>query len=402
MADDLGYETLGCNGGESYNTPYLDSLANGGIRFAQTYAMPLCTPSRVQLMTGKHNYKNYERFGYLNPNEKTFANYLQKNGYRTAIAGKWQLEGDKETPGNFGFDDYMLWQLDKGDFWRRFKAPKIIHNGKDLDFPSDSPVYGPDVFTDFIIDFIDNPSKKPFFVYYPMALVHDPFQPAPSASDYENYDALSMNDTQHFPSMVSYMDGLVGKIFNHLKAINELENTVIIFTGDNGTDRRITSWFNGNEVQGGKGFATYNGTHVPLIVFGKDRLQKGAVNNNLVDFTDFLPTLLELSGTEVSDDIETDGISFFGQLNGDSSLSREVLVSDYNPKGRDFPNARFVQTIEYKLYGDGRFYAIFKDAEEQYPLKNLNLNSKERIALVFLKRHLAKFNAQIEEYRRVN
>lgn len=398
MADDLGYETLGCNGGESYKTPNLDKLAKEGIRFTQTYAMPLCTPSRVQLMTGKHNYKNYERFGYLNPKEKTFANYLHENGYRTAVAGKWQLEGDKETPGKFGFDEYMLWQLEKGDFWRRYKAPKIIHNGKELDFPADSSVYGPDIFTDFITDFIDRPEKKPFFVYYPMALVHDPFQPAPSSSLYRKCDALSTNDTQHFSSMVSYMDGLIGKIYNHLKAINELENSVIIFTGDNGTDRRITSRFKGRDVKGGKGFATYYGTHVPLIVYGKDRFLKGAKNNNLIDFTDILPTILELGGLEVPETMKIDGISFCSQLTGDFSNTRKVTFSDYNPKGRDFPSARYAQTQKYKLYNDERFYDIHLDPEEKNPLEKDRLSLIDKKAFNFLKIKLKQFNSQIEDY----
>src|SRR5690606_20710757 len=91
LADDLGYECLGCYGGNSYKTPRLDELAATGVRFQRAYALPLCTPTRAQLMTGKHNFRNWQAFGVLDPNEKTFGHYMKEAGYRTCISGKWQL-----------------------------------------------------------------------------------------------------------------------------------------------------------------------------------------------------------------------------------------------------------------------------------------------------------------------
>src|SRR5690554_6870563 len=120
MADDMGYECLGVNGSTEYKTPNLDRLAREGIRFENCYSQPLCTPSRVKIMTGKYNFRNYEDFGYLNPKEKTFGNLFKEAGYATCIAGKWQLNGlNRDNPGNqdvtrpnhFGFDEYCLWQL---------------------------------------------------------------------------------------------------------------------------------------------------------------------------------------------------------------------------------------------------------------------------------------------------
>ena len=122
MADDIGYECLSINGSTSYKTPVLDSLANKGINFTKAISQPLCTPSRVKIMTGKFNFKNYEYFTYLNPKEKSFGNLFKENGYKTAIVGKWQLNGiahklkgfnDNTRPNHFGFDEYSLWQLTK-------------------------------------------------------------------------------------------------------------------------------------------------------------------------------------------------------------------------------------------------------------------------------------------------
>jgi arylsulfatase A len=93
MADDMGYECLSINGAIEYSTPVVDKLSTDGIHFSNAFSQPLCTPSRVKIMTGKYNYKNYEFFGYLNPNEKTFGNLMKEAGYSTCISGKWQLNG---------------------------------------------------------------------------------------------------------------------------------------------------------------------------------------------------------------------------------------------------------------------------------------------------------------------
>jgi arylsulfatase A len=109
MADDMGYECVGANGSLSYKTPNLDYLAENGMRFENCYSQPLSTPSRIQLMTGRYNHRNYERFSYLNPREITFANILRDAGYATVIAGKWQLAGGLDAPYHFGFNEYCLY-----------------------------------------------------------------------------------------------------------------------------------------------------------------------------------------------------------------------------------------------------------------------------------------------------
>ena len=144
MADDMGYECLSCYGSTSYQTPVLDKLASEGIQFNQCISQPLCTPSRVKIMTGLYNYKNYDYFGHLSNDSYTFGNLLKDAGYATCIVGKWQLNGlaykedlpywdDKNRPVDFGFDEYALWQLTqrrgKGE---RFADPLIEQMGKYL------------------------------------------------------------------------------------------------------------------------------------------------------------------------------------------------------------------------------------------------------------------------------
>ena len=139
MADDVGWECFGCYGAEDYKTPRLDRLAKNGIKFKHCYSTPICTTSRVKLMTGKYNFRNYTHFGYLSPDEKTFGNLMQSAGYKTAIAGKWQLNGlTNSLPGHddntrakkAGFDESLLWQYTKPKpFGERFWSPALQHNG---------------------------------------------------------------------------------------------------------------------------------------------------------------------------------------------------------------------------------------------------------------------------------
>src|SRR3954451_2065621 len=141
MADDLGYECIGADGGTSYKTPQIDKLARSGIRFEHGYAQPLCTPTRAQIMTGQSNVRNYVRFGYLPPDQTTFANRLRDAGYRTAIAGKWQLGNGLDGPRRFGFDEHCLWQLSRRP--PRYANPGLEINGVERDFSKGE--YGPDI-----------------------------------------------------------------------------------------------------------------------------------------------------------------------------------------------------------------------------------------------------------------
>ena len=166
MSDDLGYEVIGANGGSSYKTPSIDSMAQQGMRFENAHVMPLCTPTRLSLMTGKYNFRNYIGFGLISPNEVTFGHLLTDAGYNTCISGKWQLYSynppdqhpEERSSGqkieDAGFDEFCVWHPhhteEKGS---RYKNPVIYENGE---FRTDTKdKYGEDIFCDYIIDFLD-------------------------------------------------------------------------------------------------------------------------------------------------------------------------------------------------------------------------------------------------------
>jgi len=366
LADDLGREVLGSYGGTSYPTPNLDRLAAEGMRFERAYTTPLCTPTRVELMTGKYNFRNYERFGYLDPRERTFANHLRDAGYATAIAGKWQLGGGERAPHTLGFEEYLLWQLRPGVFWRRYKDPIVTRSGAGTDTLRGR--YGPDVFLEFVQDFIRGHRDRPFLVYYPMALVHDPFQPPPGHPDYPGYPIEGTNDPTYFPAMVAHMDGIVGRLVGTLEELGLRENTIVLFAGDNGTGRDITSRMGERVIRGDKGYTTDAGTHVPLIVNWPGTVHPGQVRGELVDLLDVLPTLLQAAGVRPGPGFLADGISFYPTLRTGVPHPRSWIFRDYDPKGRDFPARRYAQDARYKLYDDGRFYDYLRDPLEAHPL----------------------------------
>jgi arylsulfatase A len=379
MADDIGYEALSINGANDIRTPVLDSLARNGINFKNAYSQPLCTPSRVKIMTGKPNYENYEYFTYLNPKEKTFGNLFQDNGYKTLVAGKWQLNGvqfklddytDLKRPYTFGFDSYMLWWLaERGS---RFANPVLVNNEKKIDTSIDD--YGPEIVSDYIVDFINEHSNSPFFIYYPMMLVHDPFLPTPNSKDWENeQNRLNSNNPEYFSEMVSYMDSTVGKIINTLKNNNIDDNTIIIFLGDNGTDRKVFTKNNNVLVKGSKGLTNKYGTNVPLIISWSKLKKIKNEQTPLVDLIDFYSTFEDLLNVEKK---TSNGVSLLPLLLGENFDERKYITTYYNPMwGSLYKNrAVYIQNKKYKLYKSGSFYNYQLDPEEMYPLSLKSLD----------------------------
>lgn len=360
MADDFGYECLSVNGGAPYQTPVLDQLAAEGIRFTNCCAQPLCTPSRVKIMTGRYNFRNYINFGELKRDEITFGHVMQRAGYKTCIVGKWQLGRDRNLVGHFGFDEYCLWWLEnKSD---RYGDPKLIENGRER--KNLKGRYGPDIVNDFMLDFISRHQDKPFFCYYPMILTHSPYVPTPDSADPQSRDKH-----QNFTDMVTYTDKIVGKIIDHLEKLGLRENTVFLFTGDNGTGRGMTSQLNGREYPGAKGSMRSDaGPHVPFVVNWPAGGVSGEVYDDPLDFSDFLPTLAELGAGALPDNVIIDGASFAGRLRGDESYRpREYAYLCYYGKSRGKATV-CARGRRYHLLGDGNMYDFWVDPLFQSPI----------------------------------
>ena len=375
MADDIGIEGFGCYGGTSYSTPNIDQMAAEGQRFTHAYSQPLCTPTRVQIMTGKYNHRNWVCFGILDPAERTFGHLMKDAGYRTCIAGKWQLQSydppdfpnaDKRRGlgmkvSDAGFEEYSLfhsWHTeDKGS---RYADPTFDRNGK---IQTVKGGYGPDTSVDFILDFLKRHREEPTFVYYPMALPHWPMVPTPDSESWEDPDRRLETGVENFPDMVAYMDKLMGRLVRGVDSLGLGERTLILFYSDNGTDIRITSRMQDESgIQGGKATPKQTGIRVPLIARWKGTIDPGRTDGSLVDASDFLPTLAELAQTKVPGNWPHDGQSFVPQLLGRAGPRREASFFWYDPRpGWDKERFRrhvFALDHDFKLFSDGRLFDI--------------------------------------------
>ncbi|MCP9767847.1 arylsulfatase [Lacihabitans sp. LS3-19] len=400
MADDIGFEAFGSYGNTNYKTPRIDKMAANGMQFNYCYSQPLCTPSRVQIMTGKYNFRNYLEFGSLDMNETTFAHVLKSEGYKTCIAGKWQLGSDAFGPYKAGFDQYHLWQLTFTSYNERYKNPRVLENGVMKKYTNGE--YGPKLHTEFIKNFMEENKDQPFFAYYPMALTHRPYVPSPDTENYDSYfipgegNAHSTkSDPIYFKDEVAYMDKLVGEIIDKTVELGIADNTLIIFTGDNGTGVGIKSKMGDVTIPGMKGSTTEYGMHVPLVAYWAGQIKGGQKSNYLVDFTDFLPTIAQAANIKLPETFETDGLSFYPQLMGDFSHTRDWIFSHYDPGKEKFSLKRLVQNQEWKLYETGEFYNVKKDPFEKKDLAKTQLSPttlklKDEFAAVLAKMHVVE------------
>lgn len=383
MADDMGYETVGVNGAEKYKTPHLDKMAKLGIRFTNCFANPLCTPSRVKIMTGQYNTRNYVQFRVLDRNQKTFAHYLKDAGYRTVIAGKWQLGKEVDSAQHAGFEQSLLWQHVRGPHREgskhdtRHVNPRLEHNGKNVNYENGE--FSSDVFVNFLGDFMTEHKDEPLFMYYPMVLPHCPFVPTPGTKDFDSKSLGSKTykgKAQYFGDMVNHIDQMVARLEDKLEELDIADNTLIIFTGDNGTDRPVKTEWDGREIPAGKGKMEDNGMRVPLIAKFPRKIKAGQVTDELVDLSDFLPTFTEMAG--VSTDEVVDGVSLSPVLFGEGKRNKPFAYIWYEPKNGVTAKAKVVARTKTRMLqrngADGEY--VLSESSKPYEVEVIPATKK--------------------------
>lgn len=246
---------------------------------------------------------------------------------------------------------------DKGS---RYGNPVFDRNGEIV-----GPVegkYGPDLSVDFILDFYRRHQDEPTFVYFPMALPHWPVNPTPDSTDWKNPEMRLNEDSRYFPDMVTYMDKLVGRLVDGLDQLKLREQTIVMFYSDNGTDRKVTSLFKGKAIKGGKASPRQTGIRVPLIVNCPGMIEPGQTCGDLIDASDFLPTLAALGKIDIPKNYQHDGISFAPPLLGHAGKKRTAAFFWYDPRpGWDkerYNRHIFALDHNYKLFVDGRIFDI--------------------------------------------
>ena len=361
FTDDYGIGGVSCYGSDRFKTPTLDALAQTGMRFEYCFSMPLCAPSRAVCMTGRYPFRtgvvNNGSGAKAHPDKEVcIAKVMKQAGYATAVAGKWRQLSyftTKEDGQRWGFDEFLIWGVDgvKGE---RYWDPAYNKNGQPL---SDTKgKYGPDLLHEFVVDFIRQHRDQPFFVYYPMPLIHGPILRTPDSP------AGSAN---HYADNIAYLDKLVGKLVAELDSMNLRQRTLIVLTGDNGCTGQASGTkggksggtLNGRAIDGAKGSMKEGGSRVPLIVNWKGTTPAGQVSKNLVDFSDFFPTFAELAGAKLPEDVVIDGRSFAAQLQGQPGKPRQWVFVQLDQKW-------YVRDYGWKLNNQSELFDM-KDAPYQ-------------------------------------
>ena len=352
-------------------------------------------------MTGKYNWRNHKRWAYLEPGQYTFAHFMRAAGYATGLAGKWQLWAPERgvdapkgmKPDEAGFDEYMYWAYaiemspeDKRLYdevrleafghpasrkTSRYWHPALLKNGQYVHTSADD--YGPHLISEFALEFMETHKDEPFFLYYPMLLPHSPFVATPHSRQINARTKFAVSPA-NFAESVAYTDYLVGRLLDHLDVLGLAGNTLVFFLGDNGTHLRVTSVLANREIAGGKSFASEAGTHVPLLARWPGHTPARSVSADLIELSDFLPTLSDLVGSPLPQDEVFDGRSFLPQLRGEEGNPRESLFVhwDANPTN-SVPPLRFARSKRFKLYHTGLFYDMRSDWEERNPISTRNL-----------------------------
>ena len=333
LLDDLGKEWVSGYDADDIDTPNIDSLLKGGMKFTNVWSMPQCTPSRVTLMTGQYpfrhgwiNHYDVPRWGHgvnFDSNKNpSLARILKKAGYNTCIAGKWQINDFRLQPDSMiehGFDDYCMWTGGEGGNLKksekRYWDPYIHTKEGSKTYPGE---FGEDIFSDFIIDFMEKNKQKPMFIYYPMCLPHGPLTTTP-------LEPHIKDKIDKHKAMVGYTDIILKKLVTALEKLKIRNNTIIFWTTDNGTAGNITGQINGEKIKGGKTYLTQNGVNEPFIVNWPGTISPGTNTNALIDFSDILPTFADLGGAELPKKYKYDGKSF-----------KDLLIGKKNHSGRNW------------------------------------------------------------------
>lgn len=349
LADDLGYGHLGSYGQKIIKTPNLDRLATQGMRFTQACAGAAnCAPSRSSLLTGRHGGHTSVRQNDggipLAAGEVTLGDVLKSAGYATGCFGKWGL-GDADTigvPWKRGFDEFFGYLHQKHAHF--YYTEYLWDNGRKFPLPGNAGgkhgQFSPDVITDRATEFIRKKRDQPFFCYLPFTLPHGEFiAPEESLAEYRGKfeeHPLAVGRVGYanpkepkatFAAMISHLDRSVGRIMALLDELALTDNTIVVFTSDNGSDNgELVSdgFFHGNGALRGYKHQLYEGgIRVPALVRWPGHIAPGAVSNKAWYFADVMPTLAEVAGAAGRVPANTDGISFVPTLLGDGRPQKE-------------------------------------------------------------------------------
>lgn len=319
MADDLGYGDIGSFGAESISTPHIDQLAANGIRFTQFYsASAICTQSRAGLLTGRYSIRMgikgvfmHDAHDGMSTSEITIAEQLKKVGYHTGMVGKWHLGHlDRYMPWNQGFDEFygVPYSNDMANFFF-YENQEIIHEAIDQRYLTRR-------YTDKATDYIERHADQPFFLYLAHSMPHVPLYASP---EFEGKSGKGL-----YGDVVEELDWSTGQLVAKLRELGLLDNTLIVFTSDNGP--WLAMGDHGGSaglLRDGKITAFEGGQRVPTVLYWPAQIKHGRVDNAPASAVDLLPTFSALAGVPLPDDRVIDGEDISGVLTGEGERDRQ-------------------------------------------------------------------------------
>ena len=336
LADDLGFGDLACQGAADLKTPNIDRIFSEGVRFTNFYVnSTVCSPTRAALLSGRYpdmvgvpgviRTHEDDSWGFLNPGVKLLPDYLKKAGYSTALIGKWHLGLEAPNLPNLrGFDhfhgflgdmmdDYYT-HLRHGNNYMRLNEEVINPKG-----------HATDIFTDWAVDYLESrkTDDQPFFVYLAYNAPHDPVQPPEEwIQKVRKRDAGISDKRVRLIALIEHMDYNIGRILDQIHKSGKMENTIIVFTSDNGGV--LGNMANNGPYRGGKQDMYEGGLRVPAAVMWKKRIPSGGVHNGLTVTMDLMPTLCEAAGIKTLESI--DGVSFLPDIMGQRNNSDQRIL----------------------------------------------------------------------------
>lgn len=313
LTDDQGFGDLGIHQNAAIETPTLDQLATSSVRLNRFYVSPVCAPTRASLLTGRYHLRTgtfwvTRNAEAMRSEEYTLAEMFKDNGYATGIFGKWHNGAHyPQNPNGQGFDEFIGFTA---GHWNNYFDSPLLKNSEEFK----STGYISDVFTDHALDFMERNKDEPFFCYVPYNTPHSPYQVADEY--YDKYKAMGLDDDLACVyGMVENIDDNMGRMLEWLDESDLAENTIVIFITDNGPqfDR-----FN-LAMKGRKGKVNDGGVRVPFFIKWGEKWGSGKVVNEMSSHIDVLPTLAELCGLQLPENLHLDGINLSGLINGTSS-----------------------------------------------------------------------------------
>lgn len=315
FTDDQGYGDVGCYGAEGFETPHLDNLAKQGVRFTDFYvAASVCTPSRAALLTGKYPKQlglheavifPYSTHG-LSPDEITLPELLKPLGYTTAVIGKWHLGNEEKfLPNNQGFDYYygVPYSNDMDAYYykhNKFQSPPLpVYENMNLIEEGPNQDNLTRMWTDAAVDYINKNKDRPFFLYVAHNMPHTPWH---ASEDFRGSSTLGL-----YGDIIQELDWSIGQITNTLHQHGIENNTLIIYTSDNGPVTRLKNGGSAGVLRGSKATTWEGGMRVPGIISWPAKIPLGATCTQPVSTMDLLPTIVALAGGEMPSSINTHG-----------------------------------------------------------------------------------------------